>query len=77
MNLLQEYMYVVQSASTFKIKTLFYVHAGLHHHMWLHNFRELLMAPFKTILCILLNEVQAIPGVFASQNYHLEKRYSR
>ena len=70
-------MYVVQSASRFKIKILFYVHAGLHHHMWLHNFRERLMAPFKTILCIFLNEVQAIAGVFTSQNYHLEKRYSR
>ena len=56
-------MYVVQSASTFKIKIFFYVHAGLHHHMWLHNFRELLTALFKTILCILLNEVQAIAGL--------------
>ena len=42
---------------------LFYVHAGLHHHMWLHNFKELLTALFKTILCILLIEVQAIAGL--------------
>ena len=41
---------------------IFYVPAGLHHHMWLHNFRQLLTAPFKTILCILLNKVQAIAG---------------
>ena len=57
-------MYVMQREHVYnKTNFLFYVHAGLHHYMWLHNFRELLTALFKTILCILLNEVQAIAGL--------------
>ena len=55
-------MYVVQSASTFKIKIFFSMCMLGYIITWLHNFRELLTALFKTILCILLNEVQAIAG---------------
>ena len=66
-------MYVVQSASTFKIKIFFSMCMLGYIIMWLHNFRELLTALFKTILCILLNEVQAIAGRICESKLPLGK----
>ena len=46
----------------FKIKRIFFSMCMLGYIItWLHNFS--LTALFKTILCILLNEVQAIAGL--------------